>query len=128
MEVTIFLAKLFGFYLVAKSIMVFLRAEEMKKLIAEFRKSRALQMVVGALVLIMGILSVSFHNEWGSIPETLVSLVAWGMVAKGLIFLWAPEESEHLMDDFTDPEWLRIGAVIVYTVGAYLLGVGFGLV
>ncbi len=128
MEVTIFMAKIFGFFLVAKSIMVFLRAEEIKKIITQFKKSRALQLIAGSFILILGIVAVSFHNEWGSIEQTFVSLVAWAFVAKGLLFLWAPEEGEHLMDDFMDPEWLRVGAVIVYTVGAYLLGIGFGLV
>jgi uncharacterized protein YjeT (DUF2065 family) len=128
MEVTIFLAKVFGFYLIAKSVAIFLHAKAFKKIINQFLKSRLMQVSVGAICVLVGIMYVLVHNDWSTLPLGMVSLVGWAILLKGLLFFWAPEEAEDLIKDFNEVEWLRVSSVVIYIIGAYLLGIGYGIV
>lgn len=128
MEVTIFLAKVFGFYLIAKSVAIFLHAKAFKKIINQFLKSRLMQVSIGGVYVLIGIMYVVVHNNWSTLPLGIVSLVGWVMLVKGLLFFWAPEDAEDLIKDFNEVEWLRVGSVVMYIIGAYLLGIGFGVV
>jgi hypothetical protein len=114
--------------LIVKSIAIFLRAEEIKKIAGEFFKSNALQVLIGTLATMLGILLVMVHNTWNTTPQAFVSLIAWGVLFKGLLFLWSPAEAKILIDDFIVPSRMRIAAVVIYAIGAYLVGIGFGLV
>ena len=99
MEVSLFLAKLIGFFLLILGITLFLRASDLKGMAKDFAKSPVLQMFIGAFHVLFGLLLVLIHNEWGTYAQSLISVFGWITLVKGALLLWSPE----LVHDVLDP-------------------------
>jgi hypothetical protein len=106
------------FYVVAGTV-VAVRASAMRAMLAEFTASSVWPWVTGAFVLAGGISIIAFHQYWHGLAAILVSLVGWGMAAKGLFLMAFPEAYVSLANHL-------IGATAAWQ-GAYLLGAVMGI-
>lgn len=126
MEVTLFLAKLFGMYFIATGIAALLRGKELSESVNEFRNSPLLT-YVGALLTILGLTFVILHNAWDTGPRVVVTIVAWLTLVEGLAYLWLPRKAvSRLVNWFNTRWWCIIGTIVCFALGAYLISVGFG--
>jgi uncharacterized membrane protein HdeD (DUF308 family) len=64
METTLFLAKVFGLYLLVMGLLMPLRRKELSAMIEALADNRPLVFLVGVLVLILGLVLVVSHNVW----------------------------------------------------------------
>lgn len=106
------------FYVIAGTVVV-VRAPAMRTMLTEFTGSSVWPWITGAFVLMGGIAIIAFHQYWHGLAAILVSLVGWGMAAKGLFLMAFPEAYVSLADHL-------VGATTVWR-GAYLLGVLMGV-
>jgi len=127
MELTIFLSKVFGLYMLIAGIAVLFNRRHIMAGVIAIAKERFAQLVAGTIALFMGLLIVNLHNEWSTLPASLVSLVGWLGVLKGAIYLFLPEAKlTKLMHALTERSWYTIDGVIAIVVGLYLAGFGYG--
>lgn len=128
MEVSLFLAKLIGLYMLIQGITLFLRASDVKGMSKEFSKSPLTQVVVGSIALLVGLLIVMVHNEWGSYWQSLISTFGWLALMKGVLSLWAPELIHDVLETFERPAVMRVASMTVYTLAIIMLAFGFGFI
>lgn len=57
----------------------------------DFAREPFAAFVFGIFATAFGIAQVGLHNEWGSTQEIMVTLLAWGMLLKGALFIVAPD-------------------------------------
>jgi hypothetical protein len=126
MEVSYFLARLFGLVLLVHGITFFLRANDLKGLAKEFKKNLALQLFGGMLAVVTGLFVIMVHNVWDTYWQSLVSLLGWLIFLKGILLLWSPEILEDLINDMEKPIFLHVSSLTMYTISIILLGYGFG--
>ncbi len=123
-----FLAKLVGLYLVIMSVALFLRAKDLNGILKEFHKHKGLEMMMGIIAVIFGLLVVLTHNVWDTLWQGFISLVGWSALVKGILVLWAPESFYEIAKGFDHESMFRVGAFVVYVMGAFILAKGFGFV
>jgi len=90
MAVSIFLAKLFGLYLIIISTLFFIRREALIQTIQSFMANSALVMLASIYNLIGGLAVTIGHPVWGFQWELLVSLIGLSMLIKGFCGLGFP--------------------------------------
>jgi len=125
MEHSIFLAQLFGLYFVIVSASMLVRSQETKQFVQDFVSSPGLTYFAGIIVLIMGLLLVLFHNVWTSDWRSLISVLAWLTLLKGLLYLFFPYYPKWIAKKFANDTFYYTASGVTLVVGAYLLYIGF---
>ncbi len=76
-----------------------------------------------------GTAHIYFHNIWGTFPHALVSFLGWGLFAKGLLFLIAPNFVNRAGDGWAQLKLIPLAGTLMLLVGGVpqLVGV-FGLI
>lgn len=126
MELTVFLSKVFGLYMLLAGIAVMFNRRHIMAGVVALAKERFAQLIAGTIALFMGLILVNLHNDWSTLPASLVSLIGWLAVLKGLVYLFLPEAKiTKLMHALTERSWYTVDGVVAIVVGLYLAGFGF---
>lgn len=112
-------ARVLGPFYVVVGTVVAVRAADMRPMLSEFTSSNTWPWITGAFLLMGGIAVIAFHPYWRGAAAAIVSIVGWGMAAKGFFLLAFPHQyaslSSHLIG--ATPVWQ-----FVYLLGA-LMGI-----
>jgi uncharacterized membrane protein len=127
MELSIFLAKLFGLYFLIAGGIVMFRQKSFMPVVMDLFNSKALIMLVGLLELVAGLALViampTLTPDW----RGLITLIGYSMIAEGVIYLSSPYAKIHkFFRYFNTPTWYTSGGLLAVVLGAYLAGKGFG--
>lgn len=90
--------------------------------------AKAGRFTVALLAIGMGSFIVAFHNIWSGIP-TILTVYGWIALAKGVVFLLAPELLERRFAWALEagPGLWRLGGGVLGAVGVVVLGHALGL-
>ncbi|HJN62886.1 MAG TPA: hypothetical protein QGH03_01485 [Candidatus Paceibacterota bacterium] len=125
METSIFLARIFGVYMLIVSLVV-LKNKKRQELINELSKHEDLRFVMGPFTLIFGLVLVNIHNIWGEGYKTVITIVSWIVLIKGVLVVWLDEKNyRKLMDKISKPNLLTAIGVINLILGLYFTYIGF---
>ncbi len=128
METTLFLAKVFGLYLLAMGLLMALRRKDLSATVEALADNRPLVFLVGVLVLILGLVLVVSHNVWIAGWPLVVTVLSWLVLTKALAYLLLPfEVTARLVRWLNRPAWFVMGGALWAALGFFLAGKGFGL-
>ncbi|MFC1599659.1 hypothetical protein ACFL3T_01360 [Patescibacteria group bacterium] len=122
MELSLYLGQLFSVVLVVIGLALLLRSKHYAKAYKAWMKDAGLALFTGMVVLVAGVAVVLVHNVWIASWEVLITIVGWGMVLKGVLFLLLPKEFEKLVDYFMKMSWLLPLGAVIWIVGGLYLG------
>lgn len=125
MEVSLFLAKLLGIYLVIMGCAYFFRREFFRAVTSDFYNSPALIAIASVLNLVFGLLIVLNHNIWEVSWKVVITLIGTLSLLKGILNLFAPEVLRKLSIKFIEKELFVYSGVISLVLGVYLIYHGF---
>lgn len=121
MDLSIFLGRVVGLYLVIVGLAWLTRKEFLKVAVEDFFNSAGLMFVTGLLTLIIGLLMVVGHNVWELSWRVVITVVGYLSLIKGFAYLYAPYKmvdfSKGMMRDGT----LKVLCGVIIAVGAWLL-------
>lgn len=124
MELSIFLAKLLGLYLLIASIAILVNHKPFNKLLNEYVKNLPAVFFQSVFALLFGLALVISHNVWTGDWRVIVTVIGWLALLKGVAHLFAPQAAIKKGVDFyhaTSP----VIFVITTLLGAYLTYIGF---
>ena len=129
MALSIFLAKLFGAYLLIVGVICLLRRRSIMKAVVDFEHNRALLLVIAILEILAGLSLVITHNLWLKDFRGVITVLSWWTLIEGVLYLILPmTRIRRMLEAFNKPKWFVSGAVLAIIVGLYLVRVGFGWV
>ncbi len=91
MELSIFAAKVFTLYMLAIGVGVLSGKLNISKMIASLEESQWLSLVTGFFLLVLGALLVQYHNIWVKDWTVLITILAWGILIKGVLLIAYPQ-------------------------------------
>lgn len=91
MDISKFLSKVLGIYLIIISIVMLMDMQRMLDVISGFVNNPSLIFVTGAFTLILGILLIASHNIWKLDWRLIITFIAWTIFIKGLCVIVAPQ-------------------------------------
>lgn len=125
MELSVFLAKLFGIYLLIVGVLWAVRGEVISEVVEEFFASRPMLLLSGLLALAIGIAMVISHSIWELNWRGLITLIGYLSIAKGIARVGFPEVSHRVAGSLLKGSRSWIWITIVLVLGGYLTWVGF---
>lgn len=129
MDNTVLLAKVLGVFLVVGGLAVLLRYRWFIDVFADLSREGLSRMIWALLELLGGLFLVVQHNDWSSLPAGIITLLGWLTAVEGGLLLLLPDPAvKRYMALFNKPAWYVGGGVVAVLLGAWLAGVGFGLI
>lgn len=128
METTLFLAKVFGLYLIAMAVVLACRRKALGLMVEGFAGNPALAYFASVVALVLGLVLVVSHNVWLAGWPLVITILSWVVLLKALAFLLLPFDAmARVMRWFNRPAWFAINGVILAALGLFLAGKGFQL-
>ncbi len=124
MELSIFLAKVLGLYLVIVPLAVLVNRKHLSRLVEEFSTNLGLNILASVFALVLGLLLVASHNIWTADWRVIITILGWLTLAKGVIRLLFLEQVQQLTRFSLEP-WWTVVLVLFLLLGLYLSYVGF---
>lgn len=127
MEISIFLGKVLGLYLIAVSGLYVFRQKYINEVINDYKHSISLKLTNGILALIIGLLIIVSHNIWVWDWRFIITAIGYISTVKGIFILYFPEKIDRAGETIAKGNTMKIIGVITLACGLILLYKGFFL-
>ena len=124
MELSIFLAKLLGLYLLIMSVAILVNHQPFNKLLNEYIKDLPALFFQSIFALLFGLVLVLSHNLWTGDWRVIITIIGWLVLLKGIVHLFAPQvliKRAVVLYQAVSPALFVLTALL----GAYLTYIGF---
>jgi len=125
METTLFLAQIWGPVTLAVGIGIFVSRDYYIKIYRDLEKEKFAALVFGMIALAAGAAHIGAHNTWGTLPEIIISLLGWGLFAKGAVLTIAPKLADKAGDWTVKSKLVPSAGGFAVVMGLYLCWLGY---
>jgi hypothetical protein len=125
MEVSVFLAKLIGLYLLAMGGLWIARGHVILLWVEEFDANRAAVFLGGLIALVAGLAMVIGHSVWEFGWRGLITLIGYASLIKGASLIAFPDWQRGSVEWMRNKVIGRIWLLAVLVLGGYLTWRGF---
>lgn len=122
MDITIALARFWGFYFIIIAVL-FIARPSMKQLILLVAKDKVFTIIVGFISLVLGLAQLVLYNEFSGDIYIVLSLIGYAAVVKGVLLIAFPEFMKSLIDAVNSSIY-PFAVIAVFCVGLALLYFG----
>jgi len=125
MNTTLFLAQIYGPILVAVSLGIFLSRNYYTRIYSELEKDSLAVLVFGIAMMAGGITHLMIHNSWSTLPQIVISIIGWGMLLKGIIFVVYPGLADRSGDYWVNHKLISIAGWATLIIGTYISWISY---
>ncbi len=125
MTTSILLAKLFSIYLIVGGLALALNIKDLKQIMDDVAKSKALHLVISLTTLMLGAILVLVHNLWVADWRIIITIIAWVIFTKGIVNALAPAWVIKFGTKMVTKPWMKGVIFIDILLGLYLAYIGF---
>lgn len=126
MDVSIFLAKFWGWYLLIFFFILSYNPNRIKQIFADL-KDQKFVIVTAFMAIIVGLLNILFHNVWESDWRTIITLIGWIALGEGLMLFAFPDLMSKWLE-IINVKLVQVIYVLLFLVGIFLLNVGYQVI
>jgi len=129
MDLSLFLAQLFGLYFVLGGMLIIIQQKSLIPAVQELGSNRGLLLLVAFFELFAGIALSIAHPIYTLNWQGIITFFGAWMIIESVFFLMVPNRvAKRFIQAVNTPRWYSIGGLISIVIGAYLAAGGFGLI
>ena len=126
MTLTAYVAQLLGVYLVLSGVLMIVREQTMMLLVPKFVDTPPFLYFLGSLRVLIGLAIVLAHNMWIGTLGTVIYVVGWLTILRGIAMLVLPVETERkILAAFSRGNVWYTTAIVAIVLGGWLAYAGF---
>jgi len=127
MDISLFLAKFIGIFMIITSLFVMFRAKALHEVIDEYIKIHSATYFGGFVNLIIGLVLVLLHNVWkGEVWVVVVTVFGWIALLKGVFLLFMPHDLiNKMLKIMRHKQSYALLGLINMVIGIYMVNAGF---
>lgn len=126
MDISIFLAKFWGWYLILFFVVLSFNPRRIRQVFNNLRDEKFL-ILASFMAIVIGLLNILFHNVWELSWALIITLIGWSSLIIGLALFILPK---------TTVAWLQVSNIkfvqVIYTmllmIGLYLLNIAYNII
>lgn len=126
MEISIFLAKFWGWYLLIFFFILSYNPTRIRQIFEDL-KDQKFSILVAFIAIFIGLLNILFHNVWEPNWSIVITLIGWMALGMGLLLFIFPIGAAKLIA-FINIKLVQVIYVLLFIVGLYLLNSGYQLI
>lgn len=125
MDISIFLAKIYGLAFTAVGLGMLINGKYYKKTIENLIKSPAVMFLGGTIALIVGFVIITYHNFWVKDWTVIITIFGWIGFIKGISLLVFPKLSTDLSSSMIKKGYFTAWSIIALALGLVVSYFGF---
>ena len=123
MEISLVAAKILGLYLVVSGLFMVFRGKTLPHMIKDLFDHPAVLYLAGVILIFLSSLFLLQGNIWDGTWRTIITIIAWATLIKGVVYILAPEMlrqmvTKKLMDT------VNLYGIVAIIAGVYLFYIG----
>ena len=126
MDISIFLAKFWGWYLLIFFFILSYNPGRIKQIFEDL-KDQKFVILASFMAIIIGLLNILFHNVWESDWRLIITLIGWMALVEGLMLFIVPHIIIKWLS-FLNVKLIQVIYILLFLVGIFLLNIGYDLV
>ena len=126
MDVSIFLAKFWGWYLIIFFLVLSFNPSRIRQIFEDL-KDQKFVILAAFMAIIVGLLNVLFHNSWESDWTIIITIIGWIALCEGLLLFAFPNVVAKWLE-FIHIKLVQVIYMLLFLVGIFLLNMGYQLV
>lgn len=126
MELSIFLAQLFGLTIIIFTVLAFFQPSIISATIRDMRPFSFPLLLAGFSGVFGGLAIVLSHNVWEWSWRVIITLFGWVALVKGVTYIAFPERLMRMGVSLFEGKWRQMSLVTAFLVGCCLVYYGFG--
>jgi len=123
---TIFLAQIWGPILLAVGLGLFTHRTHYLRVYQGLASEPLAGLTFGVFAMLVGLLQISIQHSWNTLLESLLTLLGWGTLVKGTLFLVAPTYVERVAGAWAKGK-IPLAATLAVILGLYLVWIGYAV-
>jgi hypothetical protein len=123
MDISLLAAKILGAYLIISGLFLIFRGKTLPHLLRDFFDHPAVVYLTGIILVFLSLLLLIQTNIWDGSWRTVVTVLAWLVLLKGLAYIFIPEVLRALVSK-KFLEAINLYGLIAVVLGGYLLYLG----
>ena len=124
MELSNFLANLFGLSIIAVNLSLLLYPKNIEKIFDSMRNEATL-FFTGIISFVIGTAMILSHNIWTNDWRVIVTILGWAILVKGVMRLFLPEMVVNMSKKWVNSRWIPLLLVIEVVLGCVLIYFSF---
>ena len=125
MDVSLFLAKFWGWYLIIFFVVLSFNPKRIKQIFEDLKDEKFL-IIASFIAIIVGLLNILFHNIWEPNWKLIITLIGWIALFKGLSLFIFPKRT-ILWLDVINIKFVQLIYMLLFFLGLFLLNMGYGI-
>ncbi len=125
MDITLFLAQIWGPMILALALGIFVSRSYYIKLYRDLEKDTLAVLVFGMVAMAAGTAHIIFHNSWNTFTQSLISFMGWGLYIKGVLFIVTPKFVDRMGNRWVKNKLIPYVGGLMLLIGIYLTWIGY---
>lgn len=125
-EVSIFLAKFWGWYLIIFFLILSFNPKRIIQIIKDLEDQKFV-IVISIVAIVIGLLNILFHNIWKDDWRLIITFIGWLALLIGLSLFIFPKRTV-LWLDYLNIKFVQVIYMLLFFMGLFLLNMGYGIV
>lgn len=123
MEISLVAAKVLGIYLIISGVFLMFRGQTLPNMLKDFFGHPAIVYLTGVILIFLSSVFLVQNNVWDGTWRTIITLLAWATLIKGVAYIFAPE-ALHRMVTKKMMDSVNLYGLIALVAGVYLFFIG----
>jgi hypothetical protein len=125
-EISIFLAKFWGWYLIIFFLILSFNPKRIVQVIKDLEDQKFV-IVISLVAIVIGLLNILFHNIWEDDWRLIITIIGWIALLIGLSLFIFPKRTV-LWLDYLNIKFVQVLYMMLFFLGLFLLNMGYGIV
>lgn len=125
-EISIFLAKFWGWYLIIFFLILGLNPKRIQQIFEDL-KDQKFVIITSFIAIIVGLLNILFHNIWEDSWVIIITLIGYTALFMGLSLFVYPVRTINWIN-FINVKFIQVLYMLLFLVGIFLLNMAYGIV
>ena len=126
MEVSLFLTKFWGWYLIIFFVVLSFNPKRIKQIFEDLKDEKFL-IIVAFIAIIVGLLNILIHNIWEPNWKLIITLIGWLALFIGLSLFVFPKRTIRWLN-FINIKFVQLIYMLLFFLGIFLLNKAYGII
>lgn len=126
MDISIFLAKFWGWYLLIFFVVLSFNPKRIKQIFEDLKDQKFL-IITAFIAIIIGLLTILVHNIWVPNWKLIITLLGWISLLLGLSLFSFPKQTIKFLG-VLNMKLIQTIYTLLFLIGILLLNVAYGIV
>ena len=126
MDISIFLAKFWGWYLIIFFVMLSFNPKRITQIFSDLRDEKFL-IITSFLAIIVGLINILVHNIWEPNWKFIITLIGWLALFEGLALFTFPKQTVKRLN-YINIKFIQVIYMLLFLMGVFLLNIAYNIV